>query len=131
MARLPRENVDFLLRLVLHRWVIRSSQLHLIPPDGNIPSGKSSLLYKWRVLLENNSAVDYVTSVPLMQTDEFGKEGTLNVSVVVSNKVSVLLGNYEPLRPGSLPPTTHTVMIDDGMRYGDPHCEAMLGTPAY
>ncbi|GFT13984.1 hypothetical protein TNCV_2616111 [Trichonephila clavipes] len=86
MARLPRENVDFLLWLVLHRWVIRSSQLHLIPPDGNIPSGKSSLLYKWRVLLANNSAVDYITSVPLMQTDEFEKEGTLNVSVVVSNK---------------------------------------------
>ncbi|GFT96322.1 hypothetical protein NPIL_472642 [Nephila pilipes] len=56
---------------------------------GNIPSEKDCLLYKWRVLFENNTTVNYITSVPLLQTDTFEKEGTLKVYVVISNKGTV------------------------------------------
>ncbi|GFQ89491.1 uncharacterized protein TNCT_142381 [Trichonephila clavata] len=91
--------------------VVGKSARFLVEIDGNIPSGKSSFLYKWRVVLENNSAVDYLTSVPLIQTDNLEREGTLNVSVVVSNKGEMFpppppLGTFKHFFPQN-PPLCH------------------------
>ncbi|GBM51501.1 hypothetical protein AVEN_71622-1 [Araneus ventricosus] len=72
-------------RLVQHRRVIRSNQLHLIPPDGSIPSEKDRLLYKWQIQFGNDTTTEY-TSVPQLQTGALLTPGILTMHVSVSNK---------------------------------------------
>ncbi|GIX77818.1 uncharacterized protein CDAR_85121 [Caerostris darwini] len=73
---------------VQHRKVIRSNQLHLIPPDGTVPSEKDRLLYKWVIQTDQNISVTTYTSVPLMQTEVLLVPGILTVSVSVNNKAT-------------------------------------------
>ncbi|XP_055951462.1 uncharacterized protein LOC129987514 [Argiope bruennichi] len=67
--------------------VTGNSAKFLVLIDGNIPSEKDRLLYKWTIQFSNGTTSEY-TSVPLLQTVTLLAPGILTVSVTVSNKVS-------------------------------------------